>query len=60
VLADIEDSMAVLGRDWQANGIKANRKMIKTICDEEFSQGIIAAPLDSNSVFADFEKIMET
>ncbi len=60
VLADIEESMAVLGRDWQPNGIKANQKMIKTLCDEEYSQGIIAAPLDSASVFADFEKIMET
>jgi len=58
--ADIEESMAVLGRDWQPNGIKANQKMIKTLCDEEYSQGIIAAPLDSTSVFADFEKIMDT
>ena len=60
VLADIEESMAVLGRDWQPNGIKANQKMIKTLCDEEYSQGIIAAPLDSASVFADFEKVMDT
>jgi 4,5-dihydroxyphthalate decarboxylase len=58
--ADIEESMAVLGRDWQPNGIKANQKMIKTLCDEEYDQGIIAAPLDSTSVFADFEKIMDT
>ena len=58
--ADIEESMAVLGRDWQPNGIKSNQKMIETLCDEEYNQGIIAAPLDSTSVFADFEKIMET
>jgi 4,5-dihydroxyphthalate decarboxylase len=58
--ADIEESMAVLGRDWQPNGIKSNQKMIKTLCDEEYNQGIIAAPLDSTSVFADFEKLMET
>jgi 4,5-dihydroxyphthalate decarboxylase len=58
--ADIEESIAVLGRDWQPNGIKANQKMIKTLCDEEYDQGIIAAPLDSTSVFADFEKIMGT
>jgi 4,5-dihydroxyphthalate decarboxylase len=58
--ADIEESMAVLGRDWQPNGIKANQKMIKTLCDEEYNQGVIAAPLDSAAVFADFEKIMET
>ena len=58
--ADIEESMAVLGRDWQPNGIKANQKMIKTLCDEEYNQGVIAAPLDSTAVFADFEKIMET
>jgi 4,5-dihydroxyphthalate decarboxylase len=58
--ADIEESMAVLGRDWQPNGIKANQKMIKTLCDEEYHQGIIAAPLDSTSVFADFAKIMDT
>jgi 4,5-dihydroxyphthalate decarboxylase len=58
--ADIEESMAVLGRDWQPNGIKSNQKMIKTLCDEEYNQGIIAAPLDSTSVFADFENLMET
>ena len=58
--ADIEESMAVLGRDWQPNGIKSNQKMIKTLCDEEYNQGIIAAPLDSTAVFADFEKIMDT
>jgi 4,5-dihydroxyphthalate decarboxylase len=58
--ADIEESMAVLGRDWQPNGIKANQKMIKTLCDEEYDQGIIAAPLDSTAVFADFEKLMDT
>ena len=58
--ADIEESMAVLGRDWQPNGIKSNQEMIKTLCDEEYNQGIIAAPLDSTSVFADFEKIMDT
>ncbi len=57
---DIEESMAVLGRDWQPNGIKANQKMIKTFCDEEYEQGIITTPLDSTSVFADFEKIMDT
>ena len=57
---DIEESMVVLGRDWQPNGIKANQKMIKTLCDEEYKQGIIAAPLDSTAVFADFEKIMDT
>jgi hypothetical protein len=34
--------------------------MIKTLCDEEYSQGIISAPLDSAAVFADFEKVMET
>jgi len=60
VLADIEESMAVLGRDWQPNGIKNNQKMIKTLCDEEYNQGIIAAPLDSTSVFADFETLIET
>jgi hypothetical protein len=34
--------------------------MIKTLCDEEYNQGVIAAPLDSTAVFADFENIMET
>jgi hypothetical protein len=34
--------------------------MIKTLCDEEYNQGVIAAPLDSTAVFADFAKIMET
>jgi 4,5-dihydroxyphthalate decarboxylase len=55
LLADVERAMELMGEDWQPNGVEANRKVIATLCEEEFAQGLIEEPLDGDSVFADFE-----
>ncbi len=58
-LPDIEDTIALMGRDWHPNGVQANRKVIQALCDEEYAQGLIPKPLDASSVFADFEKAVK-
>ncbi len=49
----------MLGADWQANGVEPNLPMIETMCREELAQGLIAQPLDSRVVFAEFEGIVK-
>jgi 4,5-dihydroxyphthalate decarboxylase len=58
VLADIEETIEILGPDWQPYGVEPNRRMIQSLCDEEFAQRLIAQPLDSAAVFAEFEQAM--
>jgi 4,5-dihydroxyphthalate decarboxylase len=55
-LADVEETISLLGPDWHTNGFAANRKMIQALCDEELAQGLVKQQLDPASVFADFEK----
>lgn len=59
LLAEIEESAGLMGRNWQPNGVEANRKMIQTLCEEEYAQRLAAAPLDAAEVFAEFEQAMK-
>jgi len=59
LLADLDESIELLGADWQAYGVEANQEMIQALCDEELAQGLIAQPLDAGGVFAEFEQAME-
>jgi 4,5-dihydroxyphthalate decarboxylase len=56
-LADLEIAESVLGTHWQAHGLEPNRKMIQTLCQEEYAQGLISEPLDCTTVFPDFEEM---
>lgn len=57
LLAEIEEVTALIGDDWYPNGIEPNRRMIQTLCAEEFAQELIARPLDPGEVFAEFESV---
>jgi 4,5-dihydroxyphthalate decarboxylase len=59
-LADIEDTMALMGADWQPGGVSANTRVIATLCEEELAQGLIERPLDPASVFAEFDAVLKT
>lgn len=58
--ADIEEAMAIIGPDWHPSGVQANWKVIETLCSEEYAQGLIKQPIDPKSVFADFERVMNS
>jgi len=58
IVADIEDAIALFGADWWPNGVEANRKAIQALCDEQLAQGLVKAPLDPKTAFADFEEVM--
>ncbi len=57
--AELEEITALMGHDWQINGVEPNRKAIQAFCDELFAQGLIAHPLDGAAVFSEFEEVMK-
>lgn len=60
ILADLEETMAVLGADWQPSGIAANRHVVAALCEEELAQGLVERPIDPASVFAEFDGVLKT
>jgi 4,5-dihydroxyphthalate decarboxylase len=60
VLADMEETAALMGSDWQPGGVRANAHIIRALCDEELAQRLIDKPLDPEAVFADFDAILAT
>jgi 4,5-dihydroxyphthalate decarboxylase len=60
VLGDLENTISVMGADWQPSGVSANRHIIKALCDEETAQGLIDHPVDPASVFAEFDAVLKT
>jgi 4,5-dihydroxyphthalate decarboxylase len=60
MLVDIEDTMALLGTDWQPSGVTPNKAAIAALCDEELAQGLVDRPLDPETVFAEFDAVLKT
>ena len=58
ILADIEETIALMGQDWRPSGVGANRVMLQALCDEMFAQGLIARKLAGPGAFAEFERAM--
>jgi 4,5-dihydroxyphthalate decarboxylase len=56
VMADIENSMDLMGHDWQPGGIEPNEHMTRALCDELLAQGLIDNPVPADAVFADFRE----
>jgi 4,5-dihydroxyphthalate decarboxylase len=56
---EIEETVRVFGHDWQPSGVDANSRVIKTLCEEEYAQGLVTRAIDPSEVFADFERIAE-
>lgn len=57
-LADLEETVATFGQDWQPNGVAANRAMVETFCEEQFAQGLVERKVDPDMVFAEFERVV--
>jgi 4,5-dihydroxyphthalate decarboxylase len=56
VMADIENSMDLMGYDWQPGGIEPNEHMTRALCHELLAQGLIENPVPAEAVFADFRE----
>jgi 4,5-dihydroxyphthalate decarboxylase len=57
LLADLEEQAALMGPDYRADGYRENRAMVAAFCAEQHAQGLVAAPIDPDTVFAEFERL---
>lgn len=54
LLNEFEENSALMGDDFEKNGIRENMKAIEAFCREELSQKLIEKPLNPEDVFAEF------
>jgi 4,5-dihydroxyphthalate decarboxylase len=54
--AEIEEVAALMGADWHRNGLAENRLVVQALCDEMYAQGLLAPPLECDTLFADYEE----
>jgi 4,5-dihydroxyphthalate decarboxylase len=61
LLAELEETEALMGATAGAYGVEPNRAMIATFCAEQFAQALVTAPIDAESAFAkrNFESLFE-
>jgi hypothetical protein len=52
LLAELEQTEALMGAAAGAYGVEPNRAMIASFCAEQFAQGLVNGPIDAESVFA--------
>jgi 4,5-dihydroxyphthalate decarboxylase len=57
ILADLEEQDALMGPEYRADGVHANRAMIAAFCEEQFAQRLIEKPIAPQTLFADFERV---
>ena len=57
LLAEIEETTALIGGDWSPYGVEPNQKVIQALCQEQFAQKLVSHPVDPAIVFAEFEEV---
>jgi 4,5-dihydroxyphthalate decarboxylase len=60
LLADLEETMALIGKEWQPYGVDENLRVIEYFCDELLAQGMIERRVSVSEVFADFTRLCGT
>lgn len=59
LLAELEETRALMGPDFQPYGIGENRHMVAAFCEEQYAQRLVNTPIGPADVFADFEGLMD-
>lgn len=57
LLAELEEERALLGPGFRPYGFREDYAMVARFCAEQHAQGLVAAPIDPEAVFADFEQL---
>jgi 4,5-dihydroxyphthalate decarboxylase len=57
MLAELEESAALMGSAWHACGVEPNRRTSQALCDELHAQGLIDRRLDAAALFREFEGV---
>ncbi len=53
LLAELAETAAIFGDDWQPYGLEANLKMLHDFCQDQYAQKLVGVPVDPVAAFAD-------
>ena len=59
LLAELSETAAIFGDDWQPYGLEPNLKMLTDLTQDQFRQKLVAAPVDPKAAFADYTRLAE-
>ena len=53
LLAELAETAAIFGDDWQPYGLEPNLKMLNDFCQDQYAQKLLGVPVDPVAAFAD-------
>jgi 4,5-dihydroxyphthalate decarboxylase len=59
LLAELAQTAAVFGENWQPYGLEPNLKMLTDFCQGQYAQQLVNAPVDPMTAFADYRRFAE-
>ncbi len=54
LLAELSETAAMFGEDWQPYGLEPNLKMLTDFCQDQVRQQLVSAPVDPTAAFAEY------
>jgi 4,5-dihydroxyphthalate decarboxylase len=54
LLAELAETVAIFGTDWQPYGLEPNLKMLTDFCQDQYAQKLVRAPVNPLAAFADY------
>lgn len=57
LLAELAETAAIFGDDWQPYGLEPNLTMLTDFCQDQFRQKLVSAPVDPREAFAEYTRI---
>ncbi len=57
--AELAQTAAVFGDDWQPYGLEPNLAMLRDFCQRQYEQQLVAKPVDPEAAFAAYTRITQ-
>jgi 4,5-dihydroxyphthalate decarboxylase len=57
LLAELAETAAIFGDDWQPYGLEPNLKMLTDFCQDQFRQKLVASAVDPKAAFAEYTRL---
>lgn len=58
LLAELAETQAIFGADWQPYGLEPNLKMLTDFCQDQYAQRLVKAPVDPRAAFAEATRLL--
>jgi 4,5-dihydroxyphthalate decarboxylase len=59
LLAELAEMACIFGDDWPPYGLEPNLKMLTDFCQDQYTQKLVAAPVDPVAAFADYTRFAQ-